>query len=147
MKKILILSVAIFLVASIANITARTLVSTSTEIRTDGALIQSPGVEYLGYANVWELHNINHHLLCCADPGLEKCKWKNPPSQFQTQPSNTDLEEYADNQISNNILSGSYNNIVIENDITYYRFLTWEHDALNNETHILIDVYLNFYDE
>lgn len=85
------------------------------------------------------------HLLVCEDPGLEKCKWKNPPNQFQTQPSNSDLEEYADNQISNNILSGSYNNIVVENNITYYRFLTWSHDPLNNETHIHINVYINFY--
>lgn len=145
MKKILILSFAVLMLFSTTEMFGRILISTSEEQRSNGGLVQSPGDTYVGYDNVWELHESNYDLLHCENPGFLKCKWTNKPSQFHTQPSNDDLEDYADEQIADNVLSGSYNNIVIENGITYYRFLVWDHNPLTNITQITINVYLDFY--
>lgn len=86
--------------------------------------------------------------LTCVAPGPSSCAWTLDPRTLDdltgpgpSNPTWDDLRDYAEDNISNNVLSGSHvANIVINGDL-WYRSVTWSATNINNsEIEINIDL-------
>ncbi len=152
MKKILILSFAIFLVASI---NAYSFFVPGPRIIINAGVGQQnyslPGY-WTGYSDVACTHSKFMggwtHTKNCTGAGMLPCLWDIDPANWLIQgfeigcPGGTQgLEEYVSNQVANEIYSGSYNTIVVEDGTTYYKYLDWDYDLLSGTTEIIINVY------
>lgn len=89
----------------------------------------------------------NTHTLTCLGNGRETCRVPAvtvPP----TNPSNLyfndlsavteTMENYAGNQIQNNVLTGNYSNIFNYQGIDYLRTVTWSGTDINNNNIVIV---------
>ncbi|MEI6091854.1 MAG: hypothetical protein WCR42_15460 [bacterium] len=151
MKKLILLSFAIMI---LANINAYSLFVPGPQI----IINKSGGQENYSLPGFWtgyEFVNCTHvpmlgswtHTKNCNNPGLTPCDWDINPANWPFHSFGTacpggtqDMEDYVKIQIANEVYSGSYNTIVVEDGTTYYKFLDWEYDPLTDLTEMVINV-------
>ena len=128
MKKVIVLIMAFVAL----GISAQCATKTITVTKTNGG---ENGYKYVGEKHATAPDGSSAHLLQCSEPGYEACGWTVQPSVLLPNGEAIpwgDLQDYALDQISQGILSGTYNDGIIKSGIQINRSVSWTATDLYN---------------